>query len=79
MPNSDLKPSKTANIAHTHNERLILGNEQNHGLSYTHELKRITSCVYVLTGTPKARASPKSASLTTPCAFTKRFCGLRSL
>lgn len=39
-----------------------------------------TSCVYVLMGRPKARANPKSASLTTvPVESMSKFCGLRSL
>lgn len=39
-----------------------------------------TSCVYALTGSPKARANPKSASFSC-CkdAFSRMFCGLRSL
>mmetsp|Transcript_3618 Transcript_3618/g.11159 ORF Transcript_3618/g.11159 Transcript_3618/m.11159 type:complete len:208 (+) Transcript_3618:838-1461(+) len=37
-----------------------------------------TSCVYDRTGMPKALASPKSASLSSPCLLMSRFCGLRS-
>ena len=38
-----------------------------------------TSCVYARSGTEKARASPKSASLITPFrGVTRMFCGLRS-
>ena len=38
----------------------------------------LTSCVYVRTGTPKALANPKSASLMCPCVLMRRFCGFRS-
>ena len=38
-----------------------------------------TSCVYVRSGTVKARARPKSASLSVPCfGSTSTFCGFRS-
>ena len=37
-----------------------------------------TSCVCVRTGMPKARARPKSASLSAPLRSMRRFCGLRS-
>ena len=38
-----------------------------------------TSLEKVLTGIPKARARPKSASLSCPLLLMSRFCGLRSL
>lgn len=38
-----------------------------------------TSWVYVRTGIPNARASPKSASLMQPRLSIRRFCGFRSL
>ena len=37
-----------------------------------------TSCVYVLSGTPNALASPKSASFKLPSRSIRRFCGFRS-
>jgi hypothetical protein len=37
-----------------------------------------TSFENVLTGTPKARARPKSPSLSSPRLVRRRFCGLRS-
>ena len=40
--------------------------------------KAFTSCVYALTGIPKALPSPKSASLMAPFASMRRFWGFRS-
>ena len=38
-----------------------------------------TSCVYVLTGNPKALANPKSASLMFPLESISKFYGFKSL
>lgn len=37
-----------------------------------------TSCVYTLTGTPTARARPKSANFMVPFLSISRFCGFKS-
>ena len=49
-------------------------------MNMSHLYQRVTtSWVYPLTGTLKALAKPKSASLISPFEFTSKFCGFKSL
>ena len=73
----EVRERKENNLKWRENKRSKLSKRVRH-LQNTDHTTPLTSCVYVRTGTPKALANPKSASLMCPCVLMRRFCGFRS-